>query len=135
MQKQQTMNEKKAKKVLQKAVDKMNSDQPFVEFPIQLIYEDQPGNSFVLPLERSENQSESQRGLQREKSINPRQAQFLSTYPTPVPIKNPLYEENENGQAENQEDGKSAAVPEFIIPKDFKPIKMPGSHFSMTTNK
>lgn len=72
IQKQQSMNEKKAKKILKRKVDRMNSDKPFVEFPIQLIYEDKPGNSFVLPLDRQDNDGESQQGLTRKLSIDPR---------------------------------------------------------------
>ena len=93
----------------------MNSKKPFVEFPINLIYGDKPENSFVLPLDREDNNGI---GLKRKLSINPRQAQFLSSYPIPLPIKNVNF------------DHKDSNSPEYIIPKDFKPFKMPGSHFS-----
>ena len=49
----------------------MNSKKPFVEFPINLIYGDKPENSFVLPLDREDNNGI---GLKRKLSINPRQA-------------------------------------------------------------
>jgi len=65
----------------------------------------------------------------------------LALYPTPLAIKNVHFGQNSSSKndeskpsadkSQSRSANSSALDKEYIIPKEFKPIKMPGSHFSL----
>ena len=114
----------KLKRKLQRKLDRLNQkSQPFVEFPIHLVYDSsnsQPGfnQSLLRP-------TESTGPFERCNTCTEEQYNFLSTYPQPIPIQNPDYQDDLSENSNN---------PKYIIPREFRPIKMPGSHIDGNNN-
>ena len=127
------------KKKLLKQQEKVNSKQNFLEFPIHLIYEDD-FQEFINPLDRSHIRDPTSQ-FTRRISISEQQNHFLSSYPGPKPVPLIIPNQISTGQEAvqpSQTDNKSLHVATadtkhsevLVIPAEFKPIKMPGSHFS-----
>ena len=115
----------KLKRKLQRKLDRLNQkSQPFVEFPIHLVYDSgntKPG--FYQSIREDKGHlrpTESTGPFERCNTCTEEQLNFLSNYPEPIPIQNPDFQDTVSESSNN---------PKFIIPKEFKPIKMPGSHY------